>query len=82
MKAEAAQSKDSKLAGTYTVDTRSDPLALRTGPGVKKKKIADLKKGSRVECYGYYSVSDGVKWLLVTSGNKTGFVHSGYLKKK
>ena len=82
LKAEAAQSQDGKLAGAYIVNTQSDALVLRTGPGKHKKKIVSLKKGSMVQCYGYYSVADDVKWLLVTAGGKTGFVHSGYLKKK
>ncbi len=82
LKAEMAPSKNSKLAGAYIVDTQSDPLVLRTGPGTDKNKIISLKKGSTVQSYGYYGVADGVKWLLVTAGGKTGFVHSGYLKKK
>ena len=61
--------------------TKTDPLALRAGAGTGKPKIASLAKGSIVQCYGYYTAVSGVKWLLVAAGGKTGFAHSGYLKK-
>ncbi|HCT90163.1 MAG TPA: hypothetical protein DF613_02085, partial [Lachnospiraceae bacterium] len=80
-KVEAAKSRDLKLAGTYTVATKTDPLALRAGAGTGKPKVASLAKGSKVQCYGYYTEADGVKWLLVTAGDKNGFVHGGHLKK-
>lgn len=82
VKIEAARAKDSRLAGTYTVATKTDPLLLRAGAGTGKAKITSLAKGSKVQCYGYYTEVDGEKWLLVAAGGKTGFVHSEYLKKK
>ena len=78
---EAAKSKDTKLSGKYLVNTKSDSLSLRSGAGTDKVKIAGLKKGSIVQCYGYYTMAGGAKWLLVTVGGNTGFVHSGYLKR-
>jgi len=82
VKPEAAKSKDPKLAGTYTVATKTDPPALNAGAGTGKAKIASLAKGSTVQCYGYYTAVSGIKWLLVTANGKTGFVHCGYLKKQ
>jgi hypothetical protein len=53
---------------------------------INNKIIATLPKGTKVQCYGYYSVSkDGTKWLSIVYGNKgkeiTGFCSSKYLKK-
>lgn len=80
-KVEAAKSRDPRLAGVYTVATKSDPLALRSGAGTGKPKIASLAKGSKVQCYGYFTEAAGEKWLLVAAGGKTGFVYREYLKK-
>lgn len=82
VKVEAAKSKNASLAGTYIVNTKSDPLTLRAGAGTDKARITSLAKGSAVQCYGYYTVVSGVKWLLVAAGGKTGFASSAYLKKK
>ena len=81
LKVEAARSKDTKVAGAYIVNTKSDPLSLRAGAGSDKPKISSLAKGSKVQCYGYYTVAGDVKWLLVSAGGRSGFVHSAYLKK-
>lgn len=43
--------------------------------------IAGLAKGSKVQCYGYYTVAGGKKWLLVSAGGRSGFAHGGYLKR-
>ena len=82
VKVEAARSKDMKLAGTYTVATRTDPLTLRAGAGSDKPKVASLAKGSTVQCYGYHTMVGGEKWLLVSGSGKSGFVNGRYLKKK
>lgn len=81
IKIEAAKSRDSRLAGTYTVATKTDPLALRSGAGTGKPKITSIAKGSKVQCYGYYTMAGGVKWLQVSAGGRSGFVHGGYLKR-
>lgn len=81
VKVDSAKSFGSGRAGTYIVNTKSDPLSLRSGAGTGKPKIASLKKGSKVQCYGYYTEADGAKWLLVAAGGNKGFAHSGYLKK-
>ncbi len=81
VKIETAKSKEAKLAGTYIVCTKSDALSLRAGAGTDKPKIASLARNSKVQCYGFYTAAGGASWLLVSAGGKTGFVHSGYLKK-
>lgn len=72
----AAQSKDSKKAGTYT--TTAD-LNLRYGPDSSKyASIKIMPKGTQVRCYGYYTG----EWLYIADpSGQVGFAHSGYLKK-
>lgn len=82
VKIEYAKSKDSSLAGTYTVTAESG-LNIRAGAGTgRSKKILDtLPKGTKVRCYGYYTAVGSTKWLYVTANGITGFVSSAYLKK-
>ena len=81
-KIEAAKLYDKSIAGTYIVDTKSEALILRAGAGISKSRITSMKKGSKVECYGYYTKADGVKWYYVAIGKYQGFASSEYLKKK
>lgn len=69
--------------------TTTAKLNLRYGPsaekiaGTTKDKygiITTLGKGTGVVWYGYYAVTNGVKWLYVAAGSKTGWVSSAYLK--
>lgn len=78
-KAESAQNFDKSLAGTYKVTASA--LNIRAGAGTNKKSLAAIPNGKTVQCYGYYSVIDGVKWLYVTYGSITGFCSMKYLKK-
>lgn len=78
-KVESAKSFDKKLAGTYTVT--ADVLNIRSGAGKNKPDIGDLKKETKVACYGYYTTVSGVKWYLVAANGITGYVSSKYLKK-
>lgn len=79
---EAADKFDKKLTGTYTTSAN---VHLRNDAGVTKKSLCVIPKGTKVKCYGYYSVSIGVKWLYIqTTVNGveyTGFSSSKYLKK-
>lgn len=77
IKTDSAKSFDSKKAGTYIVNTKSDPLSLRVGAGTGKKEIVKLEKGSMVKCYGYFTGD----WLLVAAESNTGFACKAYLKK-
>ncbi len=82
VKAESAKSFDKSIAGSYVVNTSTDPLMLRSGAGTNKGIIAKMPKGAKVQCYGYYTEVSGVKWYYVTYNGKTGFASSKLLKKK
>lgn len=72
----------SSLAGEYKTTAA---LYMRHGAGTNKKAMVVIPKGTAVQCYGFYSVSGGVKWLYIQvtlDGVKyTGFSSSAYLKK-
>lgn len=73
---------DKSLKGTYT--TTSD-LYCRDDAGTKKKALCLIPKGTKVKCYGYYSLVGTSKWLYVqftlNGVQYTGFSSSRYLKK-
>lgn len=81
-KVDAAKSYNKSLTGTYIVNTKKDPLELRAGAGTSKTKLASMKKGASVSCYGYYTKVNGVKWYYVVYEGIEGFASSEYLKKK
>lgn len=77
-----ADKKDSSLAGTYTTT-----IALNLRYGADSEKYASMvvmPKGTKVRCYGYYSLNGSTKWLYVVAtvnGKKyTGFCSKSYLK--
>lgn len=82
-KAEPAKSFDKAYAGTYKVNVASDDyLSLRAGANTKKALLAKMKKGEKVQCYGYYTrESDGTVWLYVVYNGMTGYASKGYLTK-
>lgn len=85
MSYDKARKFDKSLAGTYKV-TASDYLYLRHGAGTNKQSMAKLLSGTQVKNYGYYSESNGVKWLYIevklSNGVKyIGFSSSRCLKK-
>lgn len=77
-----AQKFDKNIAGTYT--TTSD-LYLRNGPGERYKAIGLIPVNTKVKCYGYYSITNGKRWLYIQFTLKnvkyTGFASAAYLKK-
>ena len=75
-KVDPAKSFSKSLAKSYK--TTAD-LHLRAGAGKTKKSLVIIPKGKEVTCYGYYTTSNGVKWLLVKYGEFTGFCSSAYL---
>lgn len=70
---------DSELAGTYKVTASG--LNLRAGAGTGNEVVKILKHKTKVECYGYYSKSNGAKWLYVKAGDVTGYCSMKYLKE-
>lgn len=77
VKVDSAKSFEKAVAKKYTTTAA---LTLRAGAGTDKDKITVIPKGKTVQCYGYYTAVNGVKWLLVKYGNYTGFCSSKYLK--
>lgn len=74
-KLSSADSFKSSIAGTYKTTTE---LNLRYGPSSDKYEvIEELPKGTKVQCYGYYTGA----WYYVVANGKTGFVHSDYIAK-
>lgn len=85
VKVDAAQSgPTAAYAKNWTVT--ADVLNMRAGAGTKKKNgqdmpiIAQLKKGSKFRCYGYYTNNNGTIWLYGVANGKTGFCSKAYLK--
>lgn len=79
---ESAQLFDKALAGSYKT---TGNLNMRHGAGTGKQLMVTLPKGTKCQCYGYYSKSAGTKWLyvvaVVNGVEYTGFCSSAYLKK-
>lgn len=77
-----AKRKDIGLSGTWKTTAN---LYLRNDAGTNKKALVLIPKGTKVQNYGFYTVANGAKWLLievVVDGVKyTGFSHSGYLSR-
>lgn len=61
-------------------------LHIRSGAGSGKASMAVLPNGTKVQNYGYYTMSDGVKWLYVqvtyNGVTYTGFMSGQYLRKQ
>lgn len=76
-----AQYFDKTLVGTYTVNTKADPLTMRQNAGTDKAQITSIPKGTKIQCYGYYNKSGDTKWLLVAYNGQVGYCCSSYLKK-
>ena len=81
---EGAQFFLKSLAGTYKVTARNG-LNVRHGAGITKAKMVAIPYGTKVQCYGYYSTSLGVKWMYIQFTYEgvqyTGFASSEYLGK-
>lgn len=77
-----AKHVDSNLAGTYV--TTAD-LYCRENAGVNSNALCLIPAGTKVQNYGYYNISLGVKWLLIQfvldNVQYTGFSSIQYLLK-
>lgn len=71
------------LAGSYKVTASA--LNVRNGAGITKKIMVAIPKGTKVNCYGYYTSVLGTKWLYIQFTYKgvtySGFASSKYLAK-
>lgn len=75
---------DKKFAGTYICNSN---VNMRNGAGSAKYSLmTTIPRGTKVRCYGYYSLNGSNKWLYVqVTLNKikyTGFCSKGTLKKQ
>lgn len=75
---------DFNYKGTYIVDSETG-LNMKYNAGINNKRITCVSNGEKVTCYGYYSKSGDVKWLLVEyvkdNVTYTGYMNISYLKK-
>lgn len=73
---------DSKISGSYKTTAN---LYMRNGAGTNKKVIVKIPADTTVNCYGYYSTFNGVKWYYIATeidGVKyIGFSCSAYLRR-
>lgn len=80
---ESAKKFDKSLTGTYKVSWSN--INVRGGAGSSKKLLVNIPKGTKVQCYGYYSTVNLVKWLYVQFTYKnvtyTGFICKNGLTK-
>lgn len=78
---EPAMSFDKNLTGTYAV-TPMVGLNVRKGAGMSKTLLTTLPWDTKVQCFGYYTEVNGVKWFLIKTSKTEGFVNSQYLVKR
>lgn len=78
----AAQHRNNNLAGSYSVTASSLMLRTDTNTSSSDNIIAKMKRGTIVNCYGYYNVDkNGQKWLFVDYRGTVGYASAKYLKK-
>jgi len=77
-----AASFDSKYSGTYIVTAENLNVRYRPGLLTDENIVKILRKGSEVQCYGYYTAISGVRWYYVAMGAQTGYVCGTYVRKK
>ena len=72
------------VAGEYTVT--ASWLNVRAGAGTNKAILHTIPNGTKVRCYGYYSIDSEKEWLyiagLVNGTRVEGFCSSTYLAKQ
>lgn len=84
IKVDTAASHNKSYARSYTVTAAALNMRAKAGTTINGKQVAVLKvlpKGSRVTCYGYYTMNGSTIWLYVVDSDGTvGFVSKNYLK--
>ena len=74
-------SRDDRLAGTYTVNVEALNMRYRPNVMAPDNLIRVLRRGEKVQNYGFYSSFGGSKWLLIQYGNQTGWVAASYVTR-
>ena len=74
-------SKDDALSGTYATKA---PVNMYAGPNTTSDRIRSLAAKTNVQCSGYYSETDGTKYLYVlySPTAQYGYISEDYLIKK
>ena len=67
---------------TGTVNTKTDPLTVRSGPGASYSSLGTLAKGKTFAVTGKAQDSSGTWWYRLTYSGKTGYVSSKYVTVK
>lgn len=77
-----AMSFNTSFSGVYKTSAN---VHCRNDAGTNKKSLVLIPKGTEVRNYGYYTLFNGSKWLLIqfilNGISYTGFTHEAYLKK-
>ncbi len=63
-----------------TVNTKKDPLTVRSGPGSSYSRLGSLAKGRTFDVTGKATDGNGVTWYRLTYSGKTGYVSAAYVK--
>lgn len=81
IKTSSAASSNTTVTNTKgIVNTKSDPLTVRSGPGVNYSSLGSIKKGTTIEISAKATSSDGNEWYKTTYNNKTGYVAASLVK--
>lgn len=74
---------DETLKGIYKT---TENLYCRNDAGTNKKALCLIPKNTDVRCYGFYNMSNGIKWpyiqVTIDGVQYTGFSSISYLKRK
>ncbi|MDE5758197.1 MAG: RICIN domain-containing protein, partial [Allobaculum sp.] len=72
-----AGSTGSAIRDIYYVNTNSQPLNMRSGPGTGYSAITSIPKGTQVNLLEY-----NIEWSLIEYGGRTGYVSTQYLGRR
>ena len=64
---------------TGTVNTQTDPLRVRSGPGLSYNQIGTVAKGATVTIYGEAVAGGEYNWYKIAFGVGFGYVPSSYI---
>lgn len=63
-----------------TINTKKDPLTVRSGPGASYSKLGSLARGKTFDITGKAADGSGVTWYRLNYNGKTGYVSAAYVK--
>lgn len=74
-----SESAQPEVKKTGKVNTKTDPLIIRSGPAKSYKNIGTIPKGKTFTILEEQKDSNGTAWYKLTYGGKTGYVCSDYV---